>query len=441
MITELYKVLFEVLFLHEYHLTNSDQSSIFDAANIGNAGGYLAQRWQQGLPSTLDGVTVSLPPATQKLFAQQQMRLVPGYSGFQVVVRVNANKRADGSVLYTPVAPLDDTDSFVILLQEAGGALSAISNGRMQRNTNGIYFFSNARAASFPSLSNAIPAKAANYPYEQGELLKDGKTVKAFYFDGKNSQFLPVTGDGYANESDRVLVGTNFVYRFKPTDVVMDASFSLQESSGKVLKTITAKTSLPMRAVSLDFSQDDAGNPLPVTTVPDSSAVVYTLKVRGTGNYSQTIPLVFYGDQPGSSWGAVQVQTKVSNSAFSLLDGSGNLQTRVKADGTVQAAPSFQLRVKSLFRFRKYINNTGLTLSAPIGNLTSFLQQSGSELMTLTPVPLTYLPYFFSTNPSAQSPTWVYLPAPEPGGAMESSNNQLFSVIRVPESKLFPTSA
>jgi hypothetical protein len=430
MITELYKVLFEVLFLHEFHLTNSDQTSVFDAGNIGNAGAYLAQRWQQGLPSTLDGVTVGLPAATQRLFAQQQMRLVPGYSGFQVVVRVNAVKQADGSIVYTPVAPLDDLDSFVMLLQEVDGALSTISNGRMQRNTDGIYFFSNARAATFPSLSNAIPAKAANYAYEQGELLKDGKTVKAFYFDGKNSQFLPVTGDGYVNESDRVLVGTNFVYRFSPTDAVTDASFSLQDDTGKVLKTITAKTSLPMTAVSLNFSQ-----------APVSNWVGYTLKVTGTGNYSQTVPLFFYDDPPGTAWGAVQIQTKVANSAFNLLDRNGNLQTRVKADGTVQAAPSFHLRVKSLFRFRKYINNTGLPLSAPAGNLSNFLQQSGSELSTLTPVPLTYLPYFFSSNPTAKSPTWVYLPAPEPGGTMESNNNQLFTVIRVPESKLFPTSA
>jgi hypothetical protein len=224
---------------------------------------------------------------------------------------------------------------------------------------------------------------------------------------------------------------------------VTSATFSLQDAAGKVLRNVTVKGSGPLSGVALDLSQDDQGNPLPLATVPLSTAAPYTLKVSGTGNYSQTLALVFYEDESelSASWGAVQIQAGVPNKAFSLLDANGNLLTRVKPDGTVQAAPSFQIRVKSLFRFRKYINDVGLALSAPTGNLQPFLQQSGSELTTLTPVPLTYLPYFFSTNPTAKSPTWVYLPAPEPDGLTESSNEQLFAVIRVPESKLFPTSS
>jgi hypothetical protein len=445
MITELYKILFEVLFLHEYYLTDSDQRSVFDAGTIADPGAYLAKRLQQGLPSTLDGVQIAVPPATQAVFNRQQMRLITGYSGLQVAVRVTAAKQADGSTTYSPVVPWDDATSLLLLLQERSGGLSAISNGRMQRNTDGIYFFCNAPvsgARTFPSLSNPIPAKASNYVYEQGELVKDGKTVKAFYSDGKNAQFLPVTGDGFVNESDRMLVGTSFVYRFKPTDGVTNASFSLSDPAGKVLKTINVKASGPLIALSLDFSQDDEGNPLLLSTVENANAIIYTLKVTGSGNYSQTLPLVFYGDpiELGSSWGAVQIQAGVAAGAFSLVDPRGNLQTRVTADGTVQPPPSFQLRVKSPLRFRKYINDAGLALSAPAGNLTPFLQQSGSVLTTLTPVPLTYLPYFFSTNPTAKSPTWVYLPAPGPGSATESSNDQFFSVIRVPVSKLFPIS-
>lgn len=445
MITEIYKILFEVLFLHEYYLTDADQSSVFDAANIANPGTYLTNRLQKNVPSTLDGVQVGLPAAMQQVFARQQLRLIPGYSGFQVVARVTATKQADGTIVYSPVVPLDSTTSLLMLIRERGGSLSAISNGRMQRNTDAIYFFGNTPvpgARTFPSLSNPIPAKTAGYAYEQGELLKDGNTIKAFYFDGKNPQYLPVTGDGYINERDRLLVGTRFVYRFKPTDVVTSAGFSLQDATGKVLKTITAAATGPLTSVTLDFSQDAQGNALPITTVSNAVPVVYTLKITGTGNYSQTLPLVFYGDvsELGASWGAVQIQAAVADTAFSLLDGNGNLSTRIKPDGTLVPPPSFQLRIKSLFRFRKYLNNAGLALSAPAGNLTSFLQQSGSGLTTLTPVPLTYLPTFFSTDPAAKSPTWVYLPAPEPGGTTEASNNQFFSVIRVPESKLFPTS-
>jgi hypothetical protein len=450
MITELYKTLFEVLFLHEYYLTDPDQTSVFDAANIANPAAYLATRMQQDRPSVADVLRYSLPAATQQVFSQQQMRLVNGYSGFQVAVRVTASTQADGTVVYTPVTPLDSACTILVLLQEPGGGLEDITNGRMQRAIASAYFFCNTSvpgAKTFPVLSNPIPAKSATYAYEQGELLNDSNTIKAYYYDGKNPQYLAVSGNGFVNESDRVLVSSIFTWRFKPTDAVTNASFVLKDAAGTVLKTITATAKLPLTAVSLNFSQDAQGNVLPLVTVPGTAAVAYSLVVTGTGNYSQTVPLVFYDDatELDASWGAVQIQAGVTDASFSLLDSNGNLQTRVKPDGTLQAAPSFQLRVRSLFRFRKYINDTGLSLSAPAASLTSFLQQTGSQqtgfqLTTLTPVPLTRLPYFFSTNPTATSPSWVYLPAPEPGGAADLSNNQFFSVIRVPESKLFPTS-
>jgi len=445
MITALYKTLFEVLVLHEYYLTDPDQTSVFDANNVTDASGYVAARMQQGRPSVTDVLQFSLPAATQQVFSRQQMRLITGYSGFQVVVRVTASTQADGTVVYTPLVPIDGNCTMLVLLQETGGGLEEITNGRMQRPTNSGYFFSNTPvpgAKTFPSLSNPIPAKSAAYSYEQGELLSDKNTVKAYYFDGKGPQYLAVSGNGFVNESDRVLVGTSFSWRFKPTDAVTSATFSLKDPSGNVLKTITATATVPLTSVVLDLSQDAQGNPLPLQTVPTVAATPYTLAVTGTGNYSQTLSLVFYDDaaELNASWGAVQVQATVTDTNFSLLDVNGNLQTRLKPDGTIQAAPSFHLRVKSLFRFRKYLNNAGLPLSAPTGDLTNFLQQSGSQLTTLTPVPLTYLPYYFSTNPGASSPTWVYLPAPEPGGAADASNNQIFSVIRVPGSKLFPTS-
>lgn len=439
MIRELYKILFEVLFLHEYYLTDPDQRSVFDAANINDAGAFLDKRWQQGQPSTLDGVLVRMAAASHPVFARQQLRLVPGYSRLQVVARVDAKRRADGSVTYKPVVPLNNAVSLVLLLEDQGATLSEISNGRMQRNIDGTYFFSNAAVSgnkTYPSLSNPIAAKLAAYDYEQGELVKDGNAVKAYYFDGQESQFAAIAGDGFVNESDRILTGTSFVYRFMPTDAVTNASFALLDASGKVLRTITAKASVPLREVALNFSQDVA-----ITTADGGDVIVYTLRVTGTGNYARSLPLVFYGnaDELGSAWGVVNIRVGAADDVFGLVDAEGNLRTRVRPDGTVVSPPSFQLRVKSLFRFRKYVNQTGLGLTAPAGGPGAFLQQSGNGLTTRMPVPLTYLPYFFSTNPSAASPSWVYLPAPLRGGVTEFTNKQFFSVVRVPESKLFPT--
>jgi hypothetical protein len=425
MIIELYKTLFEVLFLHEYFLTDADGSSIFDAANIGNAAGYLSTKMKQDRPSVNGVVQLSATPATQAVLKQQQMRMVSCYSGFKVAVRVTAGKLADGTAVYTPFTPLAGTCNFSFVV---GNELGTITNSRMQRTLSGSYFFSNAPlpgAKTYPVLSNPIAARSTTYPYEQGELLNDGGTIKAYYYDGKNPQYLAVTGNGFVNESDRLLVGTSFTYRFRPTDAVSSASFALKDGSGNVLKTITSAATKPLGSVSLDFSS------LPLVTAPDaglSDPLLYTLVVTGNGGYAQTLPLIFYdGGNPG--WGMVQLQVKVADAAYSLLDGNGNLPA---------STPAFHIRCKSPLLFRKYLNNEGATLSAPAAGLQPFLQQSGSALMTIKPGPLTLVPYFFSTNPTASSPNWVYLPAPLPDGELDATNNQLSSVIRVPGSKLFP---
>ena len=95
MMTELYQTLFEVLFLHEYYLTDSDQTSVFDPANIADPATYLATRMMQDRPSVTEAVQFSPPPATQQVMKQQQMRIVNGYSGFQIAVRVTPSILSD----------------------------------------------------------------------------------------------------------------------------------------------------------------------------------------------------------------------------------------------------------------------------------------------------------------------------------------------------------
>ena len=58
-----YKILFEVLLLHEYYLTDADQSSVFDAVSIGDASGYLAKRMQQDRPSVMEQLKIVVPEA------------------------------------------------------------------------------------------------------------------------------------------------------------------------------------------------------------------------------------------------------------------------------------------------------------------------------------------------------------------------------------------
>lgn len=508
MASDIYKVLFEVLFLHEYYLTDSNQSSVFDDANIADPGPYLQVCMQQGRPSVGGLLQFALPAATQQFFDNQQMRLVNSYSGFQVAVKVTASKQADGSVLYTPAISLPPGSNLLFLLQASGSGLDPITNGRRQREVKSLYYFCNESLSgtkTFPVLSNPIPPLVAAGAYEQGELVNDNNTIKAFYFDGQDPQYLQLSGDGFVNESDRVLVSPRFDYLFHGSDSVTEASFTLKNSAGVLLRTIQLTATDPLGSVSLDFSRDAQGNVLPLVTLPAaalSDPLTYTLTVSGSGNYSRTMTLVFYDDPSAlaASWGLIQLQATVGDNNYSLLDTAGNLLTRQLADGTVQGPRSFQIRCKSLFTFLRYVNDQGLALSAPAGSVKSFLQQVASlqspaaawqpagskasataakhvagspkpaakpagktagkpaagsvksvanagaaqapltELTTTTPIPLTYLPYFFSNNPKAASPAFVYLPNAVAGGETALKNQQFFSVIRVPKSKLFPSS-
>jgi hypothetical protein len=208
------------------------------------------------------------------------------------------------------------------------------------------------------------------------------------------------------------------------------------------------------------------------------------------------------------------LQATVSDTAYSLIDGSGRLNYQsppttptISANPTPAAnatpvapvpaapaaaaatpappaAPVFQIRCKSLPTFRRYVNNTGLVLKAPATSMANILQQTGNDWTTLRPVPLTYMPYFFVPNQWAQTAAatgtaaaataatagtkataakatapastaatgtapatapaakaTVYLPAPDPDGSLDLGGNQLFSLILVPQSTLFPVVA
>jgi hypothetical protein len=461
MIADLYKVLFEMQLLHEYFLTDPDQSSVFDPVNISNATDYVTTRQQQGRPSVTASLQFVLPAATEKIFRNYRLRLVNTYSGFKVVVKVTASVPSNGTTVYSPAITMPADCNLFFLIRPTDGSLGAITNGRMRREIGSLYYFNNGSVGgtkTTPVLSNPIPAKVTDgsYPYQQGELVNNSGSTQFAYYATNNTaaQFGNVSGDGFANESDRMVVGLRFNYTFAPTDGVTSAGFTLKDVSGTVIKTINVTAATPLSVVPLDFSEDAEGNPLSLQTLPDAGLtdpILYTLTVTGSGaaagsNYSKVFNVVFYDDltELSGCWGLIQVQTTVAGASYSLLDANGQL-----------ASPVFQIRCKSLPTFRRYINNTGQAISLAT-SLNNILVANGKDqLSTPLPVPLTYMPYFFVPNqwanvpgtasgtapPAAGSATakgTVYLPAPDPGGTMDFSNNQLSSLILVPVSPLFP---
>ena len=443
----LYQILFEVKVLHEYFLTNPDNTSVFQDATQTDRLAWLNDRYTKDQP-VLEDLGFGLAAATVEAFRNQGLILLNSFSGFQVAVQVTETIQG-GTVTYAPIVPLAPDFNMVILMQQPEGQFGLLTNGRLQRPVPALYYFSNEQTGSpktAPVLSNPVPARVAGYTYEQGELSAVGSAVTICYYTGTTPNFITVPGDGFVNESDRLIVPTEFEYSFLPSDQVTQATFTLKDAGGNPVRSVTAGGAGTLDMVTLNFTTDPGPTAPPLVMLPSAKAsdpLVYTLEVSGNGGYTRSLSLIFYDNAAEllTTWGVIQIQTAVTNSGFNLLDANGNLVTPVlpAPDSTTSPYPVFEIRCKSCYTFwRYYSDDPSKTLKAPTGSLTSFIQGTGGILTTLAPVPATYLPYFFSTNPGATNPTFTYLPNPVSGTVIDVEGNQLYSNIWVPESGIFP---
>ncbi len=447
----LYKILFEVKVLHEYYHTDSNRQSVFDTTIYKTQQdriNFLDTRFMSDRPSVSNNLFFLLSPTTHDDFRGRHMVLLQSYSGFQVAVSVN-EVVVNGVTAYKPAVPIEDNFNIVVLMYQASGQFSRLSNGRSQRNIPSLYYFSNEKitdAKTAPSLSNPIAAKDNNYLYEQGELYKDGADIRMYYKDTTNTDnYIKAIGDGYANETDRLVISPRFDYTFEKTANVTNAKFSLKDQQGGLLREITA-SGQPLSKVSLNFKADKSlGDEYTLVTLPKAAIadhVLYSLEVTGDGGYSKKFNLIFYEavEELGPAWGVIQIQTKVSDNIFNLLDANGNINTPTWPGETIaRPYPIFEIRCKSRFTFWKYSNDTGAALQLT-GNLQNFLTPAtnASQLVSLAPFPSTFFPYYINNLKDPNDHASYFLPNPSEDTIIEASNNQLFSNILVPNSKLFP---
>src|SRR5580700_5123152 len=180
----LYKILFEVKILHEYFLTNPDQTSVFQAAKQADRLTWLSNRYAKDQPVLSEDVQFQLPSGMARLFKNQKLILLKSWAGFQVAIQVN-EVQSGGTVAYAPAVPLPADCNILILVQQQVGQFGRLTNSRMQRPIPSLYYFSNEKltsAKTAPVLSTAISAQSSSYTYEQGELSAEGSTIYTCYY-------------------------------------------------------------------------------------------------------------------------------------------------------------------------------------------------------------------------------------------------------------------
>ena len=447
----IYKKLFEVQLLHEYYLTHADETTVFD--NLNNKDAFLTDNFSNGVPSVSDDLLYLIPQAIQDVFDNFHLRIVPSYAGFSVLTEVTQNVLSNGTIVYKPLVQIPATVNLLVQLSLKNNLLASVTNKRINKNIPAIYYFTNEdipSAKTFPVLSAGVPAFDSSYAYEQGELYADSSgKIRFFYLNGSTKDFLPVTGDGYANTSDELLVPTQFTYRFNATDNVTKADFELKDHTGKTVRSYSFTSDLPIKNQLINFSSnqnpgiidppDDPIASLPLSVV--SAETVYSLSVTINDTVTSIQKLIIFDgdDALTDCWGIVNIKPQVPNTEYNLYDAAGLILFRKKGDGTIDTpAPVFEVRIKSRATFWRYINDRNGVLKTGIS--PSFLQRDGTRnLASLVPRNSSAVPRMFTKKDNSGKITeQKFLPNPESDGRITIEGQKMYTDILVPDTSLFP---
>src|SRR5678810_911066 len=103
-----YKTLFEVKLLHEFYLTKKDGTTVFSVSDQPNRLKFLLDEYTVGRESINADISFEFPARTTQVYDAHQLKLLPTYSGFRVLARVDVIRLSDNSIVYRPVVPIEE---------------------------------------------------------------------------------------------------------------------------------------------------------------------------------------------------------------------------------------------------------------------------------------------------------------------------------------------
>jgi hypothetical protein len=436
--TTIYKILFEVQVLHEFYLTNQDNTTIFEGTAAARQL-FLNDRFIKNARSISSDLRYVVPPSMQSVFSQYRLKLLAGYSGFKIAIEVIPVILGGNIRAYKPVKELPGDLDIQVLLLRKDYMIDIYTNRRLQINLKRAGYFSNddlPGAKTFPFLSNPVAAFDAAAVYEQGELSSFGvNDTRAFFVDnGGTDQFLPVTAGSYYNEADNLLTPPAIHYTFNTANIVTQASFTLKDSTNATVQTIQAGNGgNRLYSTSLQFDvtklKTTAGNTI-------DNTLLYTLDVNADGGFSNSHTLLFIKEpaiDPKEVWGMVNIKPAPANAAFNIIDATGFLITRRNDANVVTVPPPiFEIWVKSRLSFWRYTNMDGGVLKT--GTHPDLLFFNNGQLVSDSPRSHSYYPTLFKKADSSLH----YLPNPKAYEPVRVEGNRLYTEIPVPASEMFP---
>ena len=433
----IYKTLFEVKLMHEFYCTNADGNIIFNLPLQKDRIDFLYQQFIGDKETINADIDFKFSEELESIYNGYNLKLLPSWSGFKIVVRVNQSLLTDNSLVFQPVTPLPEDFNIYVLLSKKNNLLDSFTNAAITNSLPSLYFFSNENivtAKRFPFLTNSISAFDSTKNYDQGELASFGvNDIRTFYKDSGGDKWETITGNGFANENDRMLVPVKFYYSFNSATGIKNADFALKDKNGNIIKSISASNNDTLQKTLLDFS----GSVQPLLPnagflFPD---IIYTLEIRGNDGYAKDYKIIFsdvlYNK---TSWGIVNIKPAATNSSFNLFDSDGFLIKRKNSLGVWQEAPVFEIPVKSRFTYWRYINDKGNELDLNPSFADYLLKE---DKILLSKRPRAIAKSYFLLNKEASTDT-VYIPNPVSYDIKKDDKERLCFDIMVPQSELFP---
>ena len=428
--SRLYQPLVELRILHEYYLTDSNGDTIFDQPTADAQQQFLLNKLKENRPSINDDLHYIFPSSQQSILAGCQLRLIPRYSGFTVMIAVTESVLPSGDTAYSPVIPLPGDLLINILLNRKSSGLDAITNSRINKAMPSVYYFTNQDipvAKQFPFLTTQAPASGLQDAYEQGELTLGGSNIwQAFFVDGTgNPQWQTLNAGNFVTENDRNLLPSIFNYSFLNAGHITTANFELKDGGGTTLWTLQRPISSSREKVLIDLRSVAGLQPF----------TSYTLKASGDNGFSATHHISFADSNmlEQDTWGLISLKPSLSNNDYTLIDNQGLLRTRRLASGDTVPPPVFEIRLKSRFTFWRYRNNKQLKIKKnPV--LDPYLSyDTGKGILTsINMRNASYVQTEFKTVSGSK-----YIPNPVSYDNIQIENGRIYTDIIVPRSDLF----
>ena len=433
----IYKTLFEVKLMHEFYVTEKDGTVVFQLADQKDRINFLLSQYAIDRESVNKDVAFKFPEEFKSKYDGYYLKLLPTYSGCKVALQVKQIILPDNSLVYKPFIPLPDDLNIHIQIDRKNNAIDAYTNKLISTAVPSMYLFSNENLLSsktFPFLTANVSAFDAGKFYEQGELASFGiNDIRENYKNDAGDQWEAVTGKGFANENDALLVPLKFYYSFINVNNITEAEFVLKDKDGVMIKTISITSADALQKVLLDFS--DKGDVLSVMEDLSFSRVIFSLEVTGNGGYAKNHKVIFSDVLYNKAcWGIVTIKPKPANSLFNLLANDGFLVKRRSPAGIWEDPRVFEIPIKSRFTYWRYINDKGRELKL-IPDLTDYLFKEDKLLMSKKPRAISRSYFLLQKEGSSDT---RYVPNPITYELKKDSKQRLCFDIMVSESELFP---